>query len=457
MECLPALNSSQGLTANPDISGIGVRTAIYTQAILIYLGILLSGCALLFSAIIQAKTFGLSAYHGTVVLYLSWINNTSALTFFMFVVGDQITFWQDERQQWKSGKKRVGIILRRLKSEWNAAGRRIEKQMTVLRKAQDEEYEERKKEDATQSKRYKKRLQMERTKITVWWITRMGDMANAKQPTPPKEENFLYNDWWKNIQWLHGSVSWEQTGALSQEEHDERMRGRTASRLFEFSRYRTLPKYVLGLWLWLTIQDFGMDQECLSSTNLILFNKVIPITSSVLRAGSIGVYVFSAIPLLNIAIWICLILIVPSAITLLVHFVVGKTARTFVSIHTRVFFISAVSTVLVAQILLIIFTERTIKHNHHLLNMGPQGTQEGDWTFGQTLAITLTIIPLIEIAKFLHLKTKTSKWFESWMENTTSQEAKEEKEEELSAEEMTGLPILDKGEVETIVEVGRQA
>ena len=47
----------------------------------LYLGILLPGCALLFSAIIQARTFGLSVYHGMVVLNLRWINNTSALIF----------------------------------------------------------------------------------------------------------------------------------------------------------------------------------------------------------------------------------------------------------------------------------------------------------------------------------------------------------------------------------------
>ncbi|KIK01820.1 hypothetical protein K443DRAFT_98014, partial [Laccaria amethystina LaAM-08-1] len=95
-----------GITPKPDISGIGVRTAIYAQAVLtlvqpiiiifgehisentltglhqIYLGILLPGCALLFSAIIEARTAGLSIYHAIIVLNLSWINNTSALIFF---------------------------------------------------------------------------------------------------------------------------------------------------------------------------------------------------------------------------------------------------------------------------------------------------------------------------------------------------------------------------------------
>ena len=41
-------------------------------------------------------------------------------------------------------------------------------------------------------------------------------------------------------------------------------------------------------------------------------------------------------------------------------------------------------------------TELTIARNQHLIQ-----SKEGDWTFGQTLALTLTLIPLIEVFKFL--------------------------------------------------------
>ncbi|TFK18890.1 hypothetical protein FA15DRAFT_602453, partial [Coprinopsis marcescibilis] len=106
MSAEPAYQACTGLEPNPDISGIGVRTSIYAQAILtlaqpilvsldgrvtedelvslhnLYLGILLPSCALLLSAFIQAKTYGLSPYHAVIVLNLSWINNTSALVFF---------------------------------------------------------------------------------------------------------------------------------------------------------------------------------------------------------------------------------------------------------------------------------------------------------------------------------------------------------------------------------------
>jgi hypothetical protein len=111
---MPSACSDTGIVPNPDISGIGVRAAIYAQAVLtlvqpilasidghisekeliglhrLYLGILLPGCALLISAIIQATTQGLSVYHATVVLQLSWINNTSALIFFQFALIAQL-------------------------------------------------------------------------------------------------------------------------------------------------------------------------------------------------------------------------------------------------------------------------------------------------------------------------------------------------------------------------------
>ena len=83
---------------NPDISGIGVRASIYAQAFLSLGSLLifvidgeitfeeglaindivmtneLTASALLLSAIIQARTYGLSTYHANIVLILSWIS-----------------------------------------------------------------------------------------------------------------------------------------------------------------------------------------------------------------------------------------------------------------------------------------------------------------------------------------------------------------------------------------------
>ncbi|KAJ7741878.1 hypothetical protein B0H16DRAFT_1247392, partial [Mycena metata] len=93
-----------------DISGIGVRSATYAQALLSFLPafwalldghvdenelatletqsttILLSAFALLFSAIIQAQTQGLDSYHATIVLNLSWMNNTNTFIYMLLLL-----------------------------------------------------------------------------------------------------------------------------------------------------------------------------------------------------------------------------------------------------------------------------------------------------------------------------------------------------------------------------------
>lgn len=96
------------IRADPDISGIGVRIAIYAQNLLCFLpvlfhlrdkyvqkaelasvktqsiGILTIAYAILISAIIQAKqTNGLSKYHANIILGLSWMNNTSTFIWFL--------------------------------------------------------------------------------------------------------------------------------------------------------------------------------------------------------------------------------------------------------------------------------------------------------------------------------------------------------------------------------------
>ncbi|KAH8822451.1 hypothetical protein DL96DRAFT_1428321, partial [Flagelloscypha sp. PMI_526] len=94
----------------PDVSGIGVRTAIYTQNILTFLPafyalwdgvvthkeldsvrkhsttILLTAFAVLISAYVQASTNRLTNYHTIIVLNLSWMNNTNALVYTLLYV-----------------------------------------------------------------------------------------------------------------------------------------------------------------------------------------------------------------------------------------------------------------------------------------------------------------------------------------------------------------------------------
>jgi hypothetical protein len=99
------------IPANPDISGIGVRVAIYAQNFLSFAPafyalvdgkvdskelktieaqsttILVTAFAILISTIVQALSpYGLSDFHTSVILNLSWMNNTNTFIYFILYV-----------------------------------------------------------------------------------------------------------------------------------------------------------------------------------------------------------------------------------------------------------------------------------------------------------------------------------------------------------------------------------
>jgi hypothetical protein len=99
------------IPANPDISGIGVRAAIYVQNFLSFAPafyalvdgkvdskelktieaqsttILVTAFAILISTIVQALSpYGLSDFHVSVILNLSWMNNTNTFIYFILYV-----------------------------------------------------------------------------------------------------------------------------------------------------------------------------------------------------------------------------------------------------------------------------------------------------------------------------------------------------------------------------------
>ncbi|KAJ7055388.1 hypothetical protein C8F01DRAFT_1158921, partial [Mycena amicta] len=103
------------IPANPDVSGIGVRAAIYAQNLLCFapvvahlrdghvsademkgvkdqsIGMLAIAFAILISTIIEATTTnitgqGLTRFHAAVILDLSWMNNTSTWIWFLLYI-----------------------------------------------------------------------------------------------------------------------------------------------------------------------------------------------------------------------------------------------------------------------------------------------------------------------------------------------------------------------------------
>jgi hypothetical protein len=98
------------IPANPDISGVGVRVAIYIQTLLSFIPafyalldgkistkeletiekqsttILITAFAVLISAMVQAATFGLYSFHTSIILSLSWMNNTNTFIYFLLYI-----------------------------------------------------------------------------------------------------------------------------------------------------------------------------------------------------------------------------------------------------------------------------------------------------------------------------------------------------------------------------------
>ncbi|KAJ7739069.1 hypothetical protein DFH07DRAFT_80421 [Mycena maculata] len=98
------------IPADPDISGIGVRVAVYAQNFLSFIPavmalrdgivteseleaterhtktILITAFAILISAMVEARTVGLSNFHAGIVLNLSWMNNTNTFIYFLLYV-----------------------------------------------------------------------------------------------------------------------------------------------------------------------------------------------------------------------------------------------------------------------------------------------------------------------------------------------------------------------------------
>jgi hypothetical protein len=105
---------SRIVPANPDISGVGIRVAIYIQNLLSFIPafyalldgkisvkelqvvekqsttILITAFAVLISAMVQAATYGLYSFHTSIILSLSWMNNTNTFIYFLLYIHHKI-------------------------------------------------------------------------------------------------------------------------------------------------------------------------------------------------------------------------------------------------------------------------------------------------------------------------------------------------------------------------------
>ena len=461
-----------GINPNPDISGSGVRTAIYAQAVLtliqpllasldgritedeldglhqLYLGILLPGCALLFSAIIQARTFGLSVYHGIIVLNLSWINNTSALIFFEFALIAQLKLDKERDFRRRAGDMLV-LLYETLDSLVNKGpnGRECYKSaMNVVRRtrvALESGVENREgsreilgnvarglqlleaygnslkgelnapnAERLDEAKEALKEL-MESDKIRLpkslgvpfpdkksglmMAIGRMKDAVVGKcrlrksMAAIGKMKEAVARKCAPVISRIPG---WDKVTSLLQ--RDWTMATLASAHLTLFAGF--------GLWLWFEIHSFGINSDCTPFTSLSIIVHTIPVTSPALRRASIAIYLICLLPYINIVVFGGMEL---ATIWGFRRFIMlfRKSRDSKSLIHSPYVLYMFIFLTLVVQVYFITATELTIHNNGHLLE---QNKEEEEWTFGQTLAVALTVIPLIQVVK--EIKTNLDRW-----------------------------------------------
>ena len=140
-----------------------------------------------------------------------------------------------------------------------------------------------------------------------------------------------------------------------------------------------------GVWVWFTIHHFGDCDSFTRDTRLAILPRVNIRVTSPLRIWFIVLYIICLIPFLNIVL-ICILELLAIYIVRLFFFPRSKKKFNLGSF---------IILTLLVQVYFIITTELTIWTNRPLL---VDSAQEGDWTFGQTLAVALVAIPLTEVA-----------------------------------------------------------
>jgi hypothetical protein len=149
---------------------------------------------------------------------------------------------------------------------------------------------------------------------------------------------------------------------------------------------------VIGIWFWSSPALFESRQPRLlehgtaGCASMALLGQHIPLSSSSLRTLSLVIYAFFAVPGLN--------LIVPATVLLALHIVYhyfrpreDDSTTSVVPVYTGLIFLLVVNVVFMVDI------EITISHH--------DVSDESQWTFGQTLAVLLLVLPLRDVFYFV--------------------------------------------------------
>ncbi|PPQ73965.1 hypothetical protein CVT26_006316, partial [Gymnopilus dilepis] len=439
------------IPANPDISGIGVRIAIYAQNLLCFapvvadlwdgvvttdemkgimdqsIGMLSIAFAILISTIVQATRSGnttgggLSSFHAAIILDLSWMNNTSTWIWFLLHIHSRSKANEDRRvlPNWKDWIKDLHSPLQEFTRAYKtkpSSGESVEHGGVRSGTESDSGHDAEGGNDKAEGGEQGSLLGGENSGVR--------QRNNCDKKKPPK---FTYNApiiLFLQHLWNLTSRNLVLTlGSL----HLSLMAG-------------------IGLWLWSNPSSFGTPLDCVPSLSVI--GGPLPFSALGLRIFSLIMYSLLVLPGIN--------LIPPFIFFLFLHISyndlrknhphfcsrISRIIRSISSIpmtlwqsarqsvarrwsgsssdleagnhgkhpshsihpypldnpppqaaHTAFVIVGFVSLVLV-DIIMLIDVELTLRRNK-----GNQVRDEGDWGFGQVLALLLLVIPLRDFVK----------------------------------------------------------
>ncbi|KDQ18827.1 hypothetical protein BOTBODRAFT_143162 [Botryobasidium botryosum FD-172 SS1] len=161
----------------------------------------------------------------------------------------------------------------------------------------------------------------------------------------------------------------------------------------------------LDIWVWSKVAVFGSQPECTPHTLYVLFGKSIPVVDNPLQIASIVLYSITVLPALNgiyivIGVWAC---------GLVVLLITLALARLKIPIHDHkveslMVYVPMVLYAAAINILFVVDTELMIRRDAGLTQPG-----ESQQTFGQTLAMLVLFVPLIDIVKKARVLLKASR------------------------------------------------
>ncbi|KAF7293330.1 Multiple ankyrin repeats single kh domain [Mycena kentingensis (nom. inval.)] len=366
------------IVPNTDIAGIGVRVATYAPNFLVFIPtlvaladgkisrnelhtiqtqsitILLAAFALLFAAMIGGRTGDVDGFHAAIALKLSWMNNTNTFVYVLLYVHRRVC----------TTKGRDGVLWRVLEARHSAHN--VPSGPSRLSASR-------------------------RIRMTDRWEQRWRYMRAMNCNLGRK----------LNLVLVVGSLHLSVMGAL-------------------------------GFWLWLHPSDFGVPKSgaCTRATSISIFGDAVSVGSSHMRVISLVVYGLLLPPGLN--------LVIPTLLLLLPYFLRSTLLPRWLPHLAAHDAARACSPQLAAptnandadappaaneyagisgirwglallfgiNIVFLIDTELSLKRNAHLQD--PSDGGDSQWTFGQTLAILLLVLPLRDAAESILQRVERS-------------------------------------------------